>query len=229
MIDLATGPSIVSVGATAVGALSGALFAVERRFGLSGVLCLAFSTGVSGSLMRDVLLQNGPSVILTDVSFLLAVLVCATIGFFFSTMIRWVHPLLVVFDALSIGFFAVLGATMAVHAGLGPLGAILIGLINAIGGWVLRDILAGDRPQLVLPGPIYAIAAGIASALYVMLIVSLHVATAPAALITIVVGFSIRMAALKYGWNAPTPIDLTPRIRRSKSTEKARQTASRSD
>jgi uncharacterized membrane protein YeiH len=220
MIDLASGPSAISVSATAVGALSGALFAVERRFGLSGVFCLAFSTGVSGSIMRDVLLQSGPSVILTDVEFLLAVLICATTGFFFSTAIRWVHPLLVVFDALSIGFFAVLGATKGVHAGLGPLGAILIGTVNAIGGWVLRDILAGDRPQLVLPGPIYAIAAGIASASYVVLVVGAHLTEALAAWVTIAVGFSIRMAALRYGWNAPTPIDLTPRIRRSKSSGK---------
>jgi uncharacterized membrane protein YeiH len=167
-----------------------------------------------------VLLQSGPSVILTDVEFLLAVLICATTGFFFSTAIRWVHPLLVVFDALSIGFFAVLGATKGVHAGLGPLGAILIGTVNAIGGWVLRDILAGDRPQLVLPGPIYAIAAGIASASYVVLVVGAHLTEALAAWVTIAVGFSIRMAALRYGWNAPTPIDLTPRIRRSKSSGK---------
>ena len=222
MIDLASGPSAISVSATAVGALSGALFAVERRFGLSGVFCLAFSTGVSGSIMRDVLLQSGPSVILTDVEFLLAVLICATTGFFFSTAIRWVHPLLVVFDALSIGFFAVLGATKGVHAGLGPLGAILIGTVNAIGGWVLRDILAGDRPQLVIPGPIYAIAAGIASTLYVVLVVGAHFTEAFAAWVTIAVGFSIRMAALRYGWNAPTPIDLTPRMRRSKSKESAR-------
>lgn len=220
MIDLASGPSAISVSATAVGALSGALFAVERRFGISGVFCLAFSTGVSGSIMRDVLLQSGPSVILTDVEFLLAVLICATTGFFFSTAIRWVHPLLVVFDALSIGFFAVLGATKGVHAGLGPLGAILIGTVNAIGGWVLRDILAGDRPQLVLPGPIYAIAAGIASASYVVLVVGARFTEALAAWVTIAVGFSIRMAALRYGWNAPTPIDLTPRIRRSKSSGK---------
>jgi Glycine transporter len=81
MIDLASGPSAISVSATAVGALSGALFAVKRRFGLSGVFCLAFSTGVSGSIMRDVLLQSGPSVILTDVEFLLAVQICATTGF----------------------------------------------------------------------------------------------------------------------------------------------------
>jgi uncharacterized membrane protein YeiH len=222
MIDLASGPSAISVAATAVGALSGALFAVERRFGLSGVFCLAFSTGVSGSIMRDVLLQSGPSVILTDVEFLLAVLICATTGFFFSTAIRWVHPLLVVFDALSIGFFAVLGATKGVHAGLGPLGAVLIGTVNAIGGWVLRDILAGDRPQLVMPGPIYAIAAGIASTLYVLLVVGVHFTEAFAAWVTIAVGFSIRMAALRYGWNAPTPIDLTPRMRRSKSKESAR-------
>lgn len=85
---------------------------------------------------------------------------------------------------------------------------------------MLRDILAGDRPQLVLPGPIYAIAAGIASASYVVLVVGAHLTEALAAWVTIAVGFSIRMAALRYGWNAPTPIDLTPRIRRSKSSGK---------
>jgi uncharacterized membrane protein YeiH len=222
MIDLASGPAIFSIGATAVGALSGALFAVERRFGLSGVFCLALSTGVSGSLMRDLLLQGGPSVILTDFSFLLTVMVCATTGFFFSTVIRWVHPLLVVCDALSIGFFAVVGASKALHAGLGPLGAILVGTVNAIGGWVLRDILAGDQPQLVQPGPVYAIAAGIASVLHVALVAGAHVAGELAAPATIGVGFAIRMAALRYGWHAPVPIDLTPRIRRTNPPEKMR-------
>ncbi|WP_179403669.1 trimeric intracellular cation channel family protein [Burkholderia guangdongensis] len=222
MIDLASGPQIFAVGATAVGALSGALFAVERRFGLSGVFCLTLSTGVSGSMMRDLLLQSGPSVILTDYIYLLTVLICATIGFFFSTVIRWVHPLLVVFDALSIGFFAVVGASKALHAGLGPLAAILVGTINAIGGWVLRDILAGDQPQLVQPGPVYAIAAGIASVLHVGLVAGAHVADALAAPVTIGAGFAIRMAALRFGWNAPVPIDLTPRIRRAKSPEKSR-------
>src|SRR5580765_9043316 len=93
--------TVVSLVATAVGALSGALFAAERRFGLSGVLALAFAAGCSGSIMRDVLLQGaGPSVVLTDVRVLLTVVACAAVGFFFATAIRLVHGLLVVLDAL---------------------------------------------------------------------------------------------------------------------------------
>lgn len=215
-IDLATTPPpIVSLAATAVGALGGALFAVERRFGLSGVLALAFSTGVTGSIMRDVLLGSGPSVVITDFRYLLLVVACAFVGFFFATAVRLVHPLLIVFDALAIGFFVALGAGKALTLGLSPLAGILIGSINAVGGWVLRDILAGDCPQLVLPGPIYAIAAGMASALYVALVAGAQVSTASAAWATIIAAFALRMAALRYGWKAPSPVDLTPRVQRS--------------
>lgn len=207
--------AIISLLATAVGALSGALFATERRFGLSGVLALALAAGCSGSLMRDVLLQGaGPSVVLTDVRILLTVVGCAVVGFFFATAIRLVHRLLVVLDALSIGFFAALGTAKAISAGLDLPGAVLIGSINAVGGWVLRDLLSGERPQLVLPGPIYAIAAGLASALYAALVIFGQVSDECAALATIIVGFAIRMAALRYGWTAPAPVDLTPRGRR---------------
>lgn len=208
--------ALIGLLATAVGALSGALFAAERRFGLSGVLALAFATGCSGSIMRDVLLQGtGPSVVLVDIRILLAVAICALIVFFFASAIRLLHPLLLVLDALSIGFFAAIGAGKAMAAGLDIPGAVLVGSINAVGGWVLRDLLAGERPQLVLPGPIYAIAAGLASAFHAVLVAGAEVPEALAAWATIVVGFVIRMLALRYGWTAPMPVDLGSRTRRT--------------
>jgi uncharacterized membrane protein YeiH len=207
--------AVISLLATMVGALGGALFAAERRFGLSGVLALAFAAGCSGSIMRDVLLQGaGPSVVLTDVRVLLTVALCAVAVFFFASAIRRLHRLLLVLDALSIGFFAAVGTAKAIGAGLDLPGAVLVGSINAVGGWVLRDLLAGERPQLVLPGPIYAIAAGLASAFYAALAIGGLASDSLAAWATIIVGFAIRMLALRYGWTAPTPVDLTPGIRR---------------
>jgi len=206
--------ALLALLATAVGALSGALFAAERRFGLSGVLALAFAAGCSGSIMRDVLLGTGPSIVLVDVRILLTVVGSALAVFFFASAVRRLHPLLLVLDALSIGFFAALGSGKAIAAGLDIPGAVLIGSINAVGGWVLRDLLAGERPQLVLPGPIYAIAAGLESAFHAVLVVVGHIDNAIAAWPTILVGFSIRMVALRYGWNAPMPIDLTSRTSR---------------
>lgn len=201
--------AFIALLATAVGALGGALFAAERRFGLSGVLALAFAAGCSGSIMRDVLLQGtGPSVVLVDIRILLTVAVCALIVFFFASAIKALHPLLLVLDALSIGFFAAIGTGKAIAAGLDIPGAVLIGSINAVGGWVLRDLLAGERPQLVLPGPIYAIAAGLASAFHAVMVTVAQVPESLAAWATIMVGFVIRMLALRYGWTAPTPVDL---------------------
>lgn len=207
--------ALVALLATVVGALSGALFAAERRFGLSGVLALAFAAGCSGSIMRDVLLPGtGPSVVLSDVRILAAVAASALAVFFFASAIRRLHPLLLILDALSIGFFAALGTGKAISAGLDLPGAVLVGSINAVGGWVLRDLLAGERPQLVLPGPIYAIAAGLASAFHAALVLVASIPESTVTWATIAVGFAIRMLALRYGWTAPTPVDLTPGAQR---------------
>src|SRR3546814_2072374 len=62
------------------------------------------------------------------------------------------------FDALGLGLFAVTGATKALAAGLGPVGALLLGMLTGIGGGIARDVLA-MRVPVVLQSDLYAVAA----------------------------------------------------------------------
>ena len=55
-------------------------------------------------------------------------------------------------DALGIGTFAVVGMTKAANAGLPPIGVLTVGMVNAVGGSMLRDILVGEVPRLLQPG-----------------------------------------------------------------------------
>ena len=135
--------------ATFVGA-SGALCVVEKKFAVSGVNALAACTGVSGIIIRDIALQQGPSAVFTDYRYLAAVALGALVSFFFASVVRFVEKPLLWLDAMAIGLFAVVGAQKTLDASFDALAAMLIGTINSVGGWGLRDVLSGETPQLAL-------------------------------------------------------------------------------
>ena len=105
------------------------------------------------------------------------------------------------FDAIGLGVFAVTGATKALAAGIGPVGAMLLGMLTGIGGGIARDILAVRIP-VVLQSDLYAVAALAGAALVVagqwlgwpqpVLLVS------GAALV-----FFLRFMAIRHGWRLP--------------------------
>ena len=129
---------------------SGGLFAVEKKFAMSGVIALAACTGVGGIIIRDIALQQGPSAVFTDYRYLAAVALGALVSFFFASVVRFVEKPLLWLDAMAIGLFAVVGAQKTLDASFDALAAMLIGTINSVGGWGLRDVLSGETPQLAL-------------------------------------------------------------------------------
>ena len=151
-------PLAISLMAVFLGGLSGAIFAVQRKFAVTGVLAIAIATGLGGGIIRDLLLGSMP-VALTDPSYLPLVVVAAFIGFFFASLVHRGELFLNILDPIWMGLFAVIGAQQTLNAGLGSFAAILVGCISAFGGAVLRDLLSGETPQLVLPGPINYLAA----------------------------------------------------------------------
>jgi uncharacterized membrane protein YeiH len=216
MEDAVTLPLYLDLLAVFLGGLSGSLHAVRRRFAVTGLVALAIAAGLGGGILRDVLLQVRP-VALTQPWYLPTVLAAAIIGFFFGSWVnRFTKPLLLM-DAVWLGLYAVVGAQKALLFGLTGFSAILLGAVTAVGGSVLMDVLAGEQPELVKPGPIGHFGAVIGAVLYVVMEHWLGVPNLIAMIVTVVVVFAVRVAALRFGIQAPTPIDLPRTLRRVRS------------
>lgn len=214
-------PLAISLTAVFLGGLSGAIFAVQRKFAITGVLAIAIATGLGGGIIRDLLLGRVP-VALTDPTYLPAVVAAALAGFFFASLVHRGRLLIDILDPIWMGLFAVIGAQQTLNTLTGPdtqayttsLAAILVGCISAFGGAVLRDWLAGDTPQLVLPGPINYLAALLGAVIYVGMVEWAGIDKVISEWVAIAIVFGLRMLALKYGIRAPEPVDVPRHLKR---------------
>jgi uncharacterized membrane protein YeiH len=194
-------PLAFDLTATFVSALAGALVAARRRYDFVGVFALAFATGVGGALIRDgVFLQSGPPAAVRDSRYVLAVLAATLLGVGVTQLGPRVERVYLLLDAIGLGVYAVVGADRSLVAGLGHLGAVLVGVTNAVGGGVIRDVLTRDEPLLFKPGQFYAMAALAAAVLYVGLRVGADLAPAPAAATAATAGVVLRLLAIRYNW-----------------------------
>jgi uncharacterized membrane protein YeiH len=187
-------------------AVAGGLLAVRKRFDLVGVVVLAGVTALGGGMLRDVLLGDTPPAALRDTTYLLVPLAAGLVTFAAHGVIdqRLRRPHLV-FDAAGLGLFCVTGTVKALASGMNSLGAIGLGVITAVGGGVLRDVLAREEPSLFRADSVlYGIPAALGATLVVVAwrtdVYRGALAIAIAALV-----FAFRLGALRYGWHAPRP------------------------
>jgi len=206
-------PSAVDLAAIVIGALTGGLLAAREGFAVSGVLLLAVSGGLGGGLIRDVLLADGPPVAMTNPAYLPTVAVTAMVTFFFSGWLSRLTGLLVVLDAVTLGFFTVIGAQKAQLAGLPSASVVFIGTVTAVGGAVIRDMLLAQRADIVQPGPYNAVAALIGATVLSVLAGPLGMPALPVAAIVIVLVAALRVLSVWRGWEAPVAVDLPQRAR----------------
>ncbi|HLM05711.1 MAG TPA: TRIC cation channel family protein [Blastococcus sp.] len=206
-------PAAVDLAAIVVGALTGGLLAAREGFAVSGVLLLAVTGGLGGGLIRDVLLADGRPVALTNEAYLPTVAITAAVTFFFSGWLSRLTGLLVGLDALTLGFFTVIGAQKAELAGLSSASVVFIGTVTAVGGAVLRDMLLAQRAYIVQPGPYYAVAALLGAVVLTVLAGPAGLPPLPVAAIVIVLVAGLRVLSVWRGWAAPVAVDLPQRTR----------------
>ncbi|SCX40570.1 Uncharacterized membrane protein YeiH [Klenkia marina] len=200
-------PVAVDLAAVVVGALTGGLLAAREGFALSGVLLLGVTGGLGGGLIRDALM-GVPAVALTNPAYLPAVGIAAMITFFFSGWLNRTTGLLNTLDALSLGFFTVIGAQKAQLAGLPVASVVFLGVATAVGGAVIRDVLLAQRADIVQPGPYNAVAALIGASVLAVLSGPLDLPLLPVAGMTIALVAGLRLLSVHRGWSAPVAIDL---------------------
>src|SRR5262245_33308327 len=161
--QLFTIPPYFDYGATFVWSLSGALMAARRGYDFSGVIAVALVSSTGGGLIRDGLfLQQGPPALVKSPIFLSIVAATAILVFVGGSRFRqWqqISPMVHVVDALGLGAYAVVGMQLSEQAGLSLPAVALVGVVNAVGGSILRDVLVRREPQTFLPGNFLAVAA----------------------------------------------------------------------
>lgn len=188
--------------------LNGALTAVRlARLDIVGVLSLGMITALGGGIIRDTLLDSLPPATLLDWRYLAVAAAGALIAFAFSPRLGRLAIPIDVLDAAGLGIFAVAGASKALDFGLGPVQAVILGAITAVGGGTLRDVLVGQVPSVMRDEGLYAIPAIVGAGITVTAI-ELGLGGLVAALVAAGVCFLIRIVGMRYKLNAPRPFGL---------------------
>ncbi|OUC94707.1 trimeric intracellular cation channel family protein [Streptosporangium minutum] len=189
-------------------ALSGALVGVRKRLDVVGMAVLAEMTALGGGILRDLILNVRPAAF-SSTGYVLVPIAATVIVFFWHPHVQRVMPAVDVLDAAGLGLFCAVGTEKAMNFGLSPLHGALLGVTTAVGGGILRDILAGQIPNLLYDRQLYAVPAMLGSAVMAVLYtVDLH--GWPATLAAAVLAFGLRIAAMRLRLRAPLARGVTP-------------------
>lgn len=185
-------------------ALSGGLVAVKKRLDLFGVLVLAGAAALGGGVLRDLLIGSVPPVGISDWRLVTSAVVAGLVTFLYHPGVERISRFVRVLDAAGLAVFAIGGSLKALGAGMDPLTSVLVGGITAVGGGMLRDLLAGQVPE-VLRREMYALPALFGSAL----IVTAHHFNLVTPLVIwacVAFVFAVRMVAVVLDVHAPRPL-----------------------
>ena len=138
------------------GVLTGALFACDRKLDIIGTVVCGLITGYGGGVLRDTLMQ-GTGVYFTSHPDLIVtcILICAFV-FYFRGIFKHLEATVFLADALSVGLFALAGASKAVAFEQGMVLSVIMGGITAVGGGAIRDICVGEVPGVFQRSNYYA-------------------------------------------------------------------------
>jgi uncharacterized membrane protein YeiH len=193
---------ILNYAGIAVFASSGATVGVRKGFDLFGIATMGVLTGVGGGVLRDVLLDIMPPQSIQHWPNITVALIAVAIATPFAHLVMRMNRAVLILDAIGMGFFATSGAAIAVDNGASWFAAGIIGMLTAIAGGIVRDVLAREVPYVMGPDDLYAIPAMLGAATYVAIDyfgpqwVAVAVGTALATL--------LRLAALAFHWRLPT-------------------------
>lgn len=187
--------------AVAVFAVTGALVASRKNMDIFGFILLGTVTGIGGGTVRDILLGSLPVFWVKEPLYLAIPVIVSGIVFFTAHIPQSRYRLLLWCDAVGLSLFCIVGAEKGLSAGVDPLIAVVMGVITAVFGGIIRDILGGESP-VVLRREIYVIPAIVGATIYVISATGTQ-ADLYGALIAFVTCLLLRGLAIHYDWSLP--------------------------
>jgi uncharacterized membrane protein YeiH len=182
-------------------ALSGIIEAARKHFDLVGVVMVGAIAAFGGGTLRDVLLDRRPFFWVEQEFWVWALIgVGFALPFFFKARhIEFTEKAILIPDAIGLGTFAAGGTHLALVYGASPMVAVIMGVITATVGGVLRDVLVNEVPRAFHDHQPYAVLA-FAGGWLVVLLGYLEIPAYFDVLIGAVVIVALRLAAIRYGW-----------------------------
>lgn len=208
-------------------AISGTLFALDKKADVIGALVFSLLTCFGGGIIRDFTLGITPPKFFTDKNFFILEIVCVAVSALLfhcafskkmmNAITRHKHDFwLELTDAIGLAVFVVIGVDCAIEAGFGDNAMILIfsGCISSVGGGMLRDICSATIPR-IFHKHVYLIPCIGGAFLYVFTKSEDVLGHVWSSILTLVLIISVRVFACIYKWNLPRPAvgeDHTPRV-----------------
>lgn len=184
-------------------ATSGAIVGWRKGYDFVGVFVLAFVSSFGGGLLRDGLFLQRLPVVLTDSTYywimLTAVAGVIVVGRRMQRD-RNLPKIVSVIDALGVPMFVIVGVELALARGLDTPAVVLIGTVSGVGGGLLRDLMAGDTPELLRPGQYNTALVVVASLLYLLLGYTFGYNRFWTAWFVVAAFFIARLLTIHYNW-----------------------------
>ena len=211
---------IIDLTAATTNALNGALLAQRpdyyrgRQWTVVGIIILAIFGGIGGGVSRDVLLNKIPSAF-TNPWYLILCILAGIVGMLISFKggQKFRETFYQFMTAFSLPWYAVIGVSAALSAGLPDIGAIAIGVVGPTAGRFLIDITADKSAKQFVRGEWFVGTAVLTSIVYLILFKYLALTVWPATLIAFAVGFIFRVAAIWFAWEEPLPRGVPTNVR----------------
>lgn len=192
---------LIEILGTTAFAISGVMAAMEKKLDLFGIFIIASVTAMGGGTLRDVLMDVPVSWMLHP-EYMLIVLVSTIVAVLFVNAVKQLQKALLLFDAMGLGLFTILGLQKGMLLGLHPVICITLGTITACFGGVVRDMLLNTIPMLFHKKEIYATACILGGALY-FLLREINIPAAATDIICIAVIVLVRLVSVKRNWSLP--------------------------
>lgn len=189
----------VDIFGTGIFAISGVLTAIQKKFDLVGTLIIGFVTALGGGTLRDILLGEAPVSWLRDRNYFIVITLGYLVAYLFKQQTLKYKKSMFLFDTIGIGLFTILGIQKASLLGLHVEYCLILGVVSACFGGVIRDVLTNEVP-LIFRREIYAVACFAGGAVYLVLeqISPVENFNILLAILTVIL---IRYFAVKKGWS----------------------------
>ena len=193
--------NLLSLMGTFVFAVSGALFAAEKRMDILGLILIAAVTGIGGGTLRDLLLGITPVFWVREPINITLVIMAAVISYMLLPQLRQRDQWILWMDAIGLAVFAVLGAQAALLHESPPIVAVVMGVMTATFGGIIRDVLCAE--VLTLMSPELYISCALMGALSFVLLAELGLDYQLSALAAFFAGVMLRGAAIMFKITLP--------------------------
>lgn len=181
--------------------ITGALVASRNQMDVVGFVLLGTVTGIGGGTIRDILLDIHPILWIEQPAYLAICCLVSLVVFFTAHLVHSRIRLILWADAIGLALFSTVGAERAIASGAPGLVAIVMGVITACFGGIIRDLL-GQQRSIIFSYEIYVTAA-MAAATTFLALHHLGLPREAAVSASVLVGIVLRGGALLFGWSLP--------------------------